>query len=135
MPLFEWSDKLSVNVREMDQQHKKLFDLINDFYDALFEDTEMEIIEKIFEGLLDYTEMHFGREEELMKQYSFSGYSVQKQQHENLVNEVVDMHKRYLSGDKEISVRIAILLRDWLQDHIVVEDKKYGAHFNSKGIT
>ena len=135
MPLFEWSDKFSVNVREMDQQHKKLFGLINDFYEALFEDTEMEIIEKIFEGLLDYTEVHFAREEELMKQYSFSGCSVQKQQHENLVNEVLDMNKRYLADDKEVSVRIAILLRDWLQDHILLEDKKYGAHFNSKGVT
>lgn len=134
MPFFTWTNDYSVNIKEMDQQHIKLFDLINSFYDALFADEEMEIIEKVLHELMDYTKVHFTREEALIKQYNFPGYPLQKKQHDKLINEVLDMQKRYLAGDKEISVRIAILLRDWLQDHIVLEDKKYALYLNSIGI-
>lgn len=118
----------------MDQQHKKLFGLINNFYDALFADKDMEIIEEILEDLMDYTESHFTKEEAIMKQYNFPGYSLQKQLHDKLIKKVLDMEKRYLAGDKEISVRIAILLRDWWEDHIILEDKKYGIFLKSKGL-
>jgi hemerythrin len=35
MPIIEWADALSVNVKEIDDQHKRLIDLINNLHDAM----------------------------------------------------------------------------------------------------
>tara|TARA_Y100000031_G_C7954268_1_gene262955 strand:+ start:64 stop:201 length:138 start_codon:yes stop_codon:yes gene_type:complete len=45
------------------------------------------------------------------------------------------VHRKYLTGDRDITTDIAILLNDWLAEHILVVDKKYGAHINEKGVT
>lgn len=35
MAFINWSDKLSVGVQQMDMQHKRLVELINELYEAM----------------------------------------------------------------------------------------------------
>ena len=35
MPLMTWTDKYSVNIKEVDSQHVKLVDLLNGFHEAM----------------------------------------------------------------------------------------------------
>ena len=35
MPPIKWSDSYSVNIEEMDEQHKQLLDIINEFDEAV----------------------------------------------------------------------------------------------------
>ncbi len=135
MPLFEWSDMFSVNVKEMDEQHKKLIGILNFFHDEKLAKRDEKALGKVLDDLIDYTKTHFKREEELMEQYEYPEYTVQKSEHDSLVLKVEVMQKRYYTGNTSIATDVAILLNDWLAEHIMIEDKKYGVHFNSKGIT
>ncbi len=135
MPIITWTEGYSVSVEEMDEQHKKLIELINGFYDALQTDTGQEVISSLFNGVLDYTKTHFAREEELMKDHGFPEYEAHKVEHNELVEEVLDIHQKYTDGDTDTVGKLALLLSNWLMDHIVMKDKIYGAHLNSKGVT
>jgi len=61
--LIDWSEEYSVNIKKFDQQHKKLFDLINFLNDSLIRNEDDDILEQILSDLIDYTFVHFKEEE------------------------------------------------------------------------
>lgn len=117
----------------MDLQHKKLVNLINFFHDEQLAHADVNTLGKVLDELLNYTKFHFKEEEELMKKSGYPFYATQKSEHDELVRNVLDMRKKYYTGDTSIATDIAILLNDWLAEHIMMEDKKYGPYVNSKG--
>lgn len=70
-----------------------------------------------------------------MKQHGFPEYEEHKAEHDSFAKKVLDIHEKYKAGEKSVAGKVTLLLSSWLMDHIVMKDKKYGAHLNSKGIT
>ncbi|HJP17395.1 MAG TPA: bacteriohemerythrin [Nitrospinota bacterium] len=135
MSLFDWSDRFSVNVEEMNEHHKKLIGILNLLHDEKLAERAEEVLGKVLDELVDYTKIHFKKEEELLEQYEFPELAVHKKEHENLILKVDAMQKKYYAGNKDMTTDVAILLNDWLAEHIVVKDKKYGIYLNSKGVS
>ncbi len=135
MPLMEWKDQYSVNIKEMDEQHKKLVEIINKHSIAVKSKEEREVLKNTIEGLLDYIEVHFNREEELMMQHDFSEYNAHKEEHSYLTQEVLNLYMRFMKGDEDTAFMVVSLMNHWLFNHICNEDKKYGEYLNSKGVT
>lgn len=133
MPLFIWSDEYSVNIKEMDQQHKQLVGLINFLYEARNKKGERGDICIVLDELVDYTKVHFSNEEKLMRKHKFPEYDAHKSMHGNLVQQVSNMQKNCVNGNKNTFTDIAILLNDWLAEHIMIEDKKYSIYVNGNG--
>jgi hemerythrin len=133
MALIAWNDTYSVKVKEMDDQHKKLIDMINDLHDAMKVGKGKEVIGKVLNGLMDYTRRHFTAEENLMKIHGYPGYEDQRKAHNILVNQVEDLRKKFTDGGVQ-SQQVITFLKDWLMNHIKGMDQKYGAHLNSKGV-
>ncbi len=73
MALIIWDKALSVGVNEMDDQHKKLIEIINNLFEAMKIGMGRETLNYVFSGLIDYAKKHFFDEKELMKKYSFPG--------------------------------------------------------------
>ncbi|MBI5886129.1 MAG: hemerythrin family protein [Deltaproteobacteria bacterium] len=134
MPLFNWSDKYSVGVYMFDTQHKRLVDLINDLHDAMRAAKGREVLGDTLKGLLDYTRMHFADEERQMTTFSYPDYSAHKVEHERLVAKVVELKGKHDAGDNTITIETMNFLKDWLINHILVTDKKYGQFFKDRGI-
>lgn len=135
MPILEWTEKYSINIIEMDAQHKRLVGFINDVWDAKQEDKDHKILKNVLDELLDYTGTHFKREEELMKQHGYPGYEEHKKEHSSLFEGVLYMRKIYDSGHKDTYDKIVLYLGNWLMTHEISLDKKYAVHLNSKGVT
>ncbi len=136
MPIFIWTDsKYSVNIKEVDEQHKKLVALINCLHHVNQNNNDQGALGKVLDELVGYTKYHFKREEELMKQYRYPDYSDHKSKHDNLVQQVLRMQKMYYIGTTGITIDIAILLNDWIAEHILVEDKKYSPYLSGSNVT
>ncbi|HTP13091.1 MAG TPA: bacteriohemerythrin [Bacteroidota bacterium] len=134
MPLMAWRDDYSVKVGIIDQQHKKLINLLNDLFDGLREQKGKEVVGRILGDLVTYTEVHFATEERLMKTHGYAGYPQHKVEHETLTKKVVDFHQEFTAGRASIPVELIQFLRDWLSNHILVSDKNYTPFFQSKGV-
>ena len=134
MALLTWSDKYSVNVKQFDDQHKKLVNMVNELHDSMKIGKGKEVLEKILAGLIRYTSTHFADEERLMQQHNYTGYEQHKKEHNLLVIQVLDLQKNYRGGKAILSQQVMTFLKDWLQKHIQGEDKNYGPFLNSKGI-
>ncbi len=59
MPVFTWADEYSVNVPEIDAQHKKLMDMINRLYEAMENGCGSQVVGQILDDLVVYTQNHF----------------------------------------------------------------------------
>jgi hemerythrin len=55
MALIAWSDSISVQVAEIDQQHKKLIAMINELSAAMKAGKGNEVLGKIADSLIGYT--------------------------------------------------------------------------------
>ena len=59
MAFFEWNDTYSVQVREIDSQHKKLFEITNHFHEAMKTGADDDVIYETLNSLIKYVEEHF----------------------------------------------------------------------------
>lgn len=130
----EWSDDFSVKVSLMDDEHKVLFNLINDLNSAMMDGQSSREIGKILDSLIDYTEYHFNHEEEMLKKISYPNISEQEKYHKLFVNKMKEFKKEMESGEVLLSVKIIDFLKDWLVSHIVNIDTKYSGFTNERGI-
>lgn len=134
MPLINWDDKLSVKVKEIDDQHKKLIGMVNDLHDAMIKGSSKDIIGKILSEMTAYTVTHFATEEKYMVKFGYTGYMEHKTEHKNFVVKATDLKAKFDSGKMMLSVEIMNFLKDWLSKHILGTDKKYSACFNENGL-
>ncbi len=134
MPLFQWSQNLSVNIAEIDKQHRKLVDLINLLYDSMKEGKGKEVVGKILNDLTDYTVHHFSTEERLFEKYAYPEYARHKKDHEDLTKQVIDIKGKFMAGKTVLTMEVMNFLKDWLNNHIMQVDKKYSAFLNAKGV-
>ena len=135
MPLVEWNDELSVGISSIDEQHKKLVNMINALNDALVEGKANDLLATIFDGLTVYTVKHFGYEEELFAQHGYVEAESHKNEHEALINQVKTLQNKMNEGDFMISVEVMAFLKDWLTNHIMKTDKAYAPFLIDKGVT
>ena len=70
--LIVWSERYSVGISRIDEQHQRLIDLINDLHGAMLEKQEEPELSKILDGLAAYAVSHFATEETLMKKHKHS---------------------------------------------------------------
>ena len=135
MPLMEWNEKLSVNVKQFDDEHKRLVGMVNDLFDAVQGGRGKDALGSILDGLISYTKTHFANEERYMKQHSFPAFAAHKAEHDALTAQVIDVQKKYNSGaTAALSMEVMNFLKNWLGKHIQGTDKKYGPFLNDKGI-
>lgn len=134
MARFVWDSKMSVSVQKFDDSHKKLVDMVNELDDAMRAGKGKDVMEKILGGLVSYTATHFGDEEKLMLGHKYAGYIAHKAEHDALVKKVVQFQGDFHNGKIAMSVEVMQFLKDWLVNHIMGTDKKYGPFLNNLGV-
>jgi hemerythrin len=134
MAFIEWDEKYSVNVREIDDQHKGFFRIINELDDAITGGQAADIIETTVNKMIDYAKVHFATEEKYMTKFRYQGYSEHKEEHEKFYIKIMEINGRLKAGVYVMSSEISRFVKDWLTNHILVTDKKFGPFFKENGL-
>lgn len=134
MAIFKWNESLSVNINSIDDQHKLLFDMINDFYDDLGKVSPKELISDLIVKMKNYTESHFGHEEKYFIQYNYPDYESHIKEHREFIAKISEIEKKIISGKMVMTMEVTGFLRDWLKNHIQVCDQKYSDFLISRGV-
>lgn len=129
----KWTDEYSIGIEYIDQDHKKLLHLLNQFsiaYDyAQCEEFEREALE----DLVSYTKYHFKREEKLMADYNYPGLIEHKEEHQAMIDTVEDYVKIYNKQGHDSLKQVTNLLEFWLINHIKESDKQYRDYLQALG--
>lgn len=134
MALIEWQSSYSVDVKEIDDQHKRLVEMINNLHQAMADRKAKEVLGDIIQGLVDYTQTHFSTEEKYFKQFGYEDTEEHIKQHENFVKKVSDFKEGFDSGRLMLSIDVINFLKDWLINHINGTDQKYTDFMHNNGI-
>ena len=135
MALIDWSDKYNLNIKEIDDQHKRLTKIVNKFYESVQTNKSDKFLNKILDDILAESVLHFTREETIMILYKYPGYCADKREHDTLSNELTDVFSRKNENKEDKFTKIAFFLKDWLIDHILKDDLKLGKYLKEKGVT
>ena len=125
MALFEWKDNYSVGSKSIDNQHKKLIQFINEFYDNITIKSNTELISALIKEMKEYTVFHFNYEEVYLEKLGFPEMEEHKQEHIKFIKKVNDFEARFNSKKIILSYEITSFLKNWLKHHILIEDMKY----------
>jgi hemerythrin len=131
---FQWTKTFSVNIQEIDEQHKKWIACYNALSDAMSEKKEQAVLGMILDELVNYTVYHFETEEKLFQKYDYPEYLQHKGEHDKMRQQVADVHKRFNAGELLLNADVLNLLRTWLSQHILHTDKKYSDFLNNHGV-
>jgi len=133
-PKLEWDNKYSVKVKEIDDQHKKMFDTINHLIDILGSNPTQEQLNEIIKALVEYKQFHFATEEKYFDEFKYEGTEEHKNAHK-IFNEKLEEIVKISHGDvATLAFKLVDFLEDWLIDHLMVEDQKYIACFQQHGL-
>jgi len=134
MGLIQWNSSLSIGINEIDEQHKKLIVMINQLQDAMRVGKGKEILGTTLNELVRYTVYHFSTEEKYFDRYDYPETATHIDEHAKFIREVSAFKKEFEEGRIGITIKLMNFLSDWLVNHIMGSDKKFGPYLNEKGI-
>lgn len=134
MSLLRWKDEYLTGVEEIDEQHRRLFDLVNGIYDMMRHGRGQEAITEALSELFEYTRFHFSVEEKFMADTKYAGVSGHSEEHERLLNQIRDLRCEARDGRIVMSMNEMYFLKDWLLTHFQGPDRGLAAHLLNRAI-
>lgn len=132
MELIQWSEKLSVGIPEIDDQHKKLVSLLNRLHEANADNRGTDVIWDTLVELVDYVRVHFAAEEKVMRDGNFPKLKDHMLLHYDLMKQVLEMNSTFWNSDRKFNEEVLNFLKRWLLDHIMAEDMQFAFYFKTK---
>lgn len=124
--LVEWDDKFNTGNFVIDYQHKRLVRMINELDEIRrHEDLRPFLLKLVFDEVADYTDYHFKTEEKMMADSDYSMIEEHKKIHQKFIETLQHFKDRFEHQEREIDLRFCHFLKDWVFDHIAVEDPKF----------
>ena len=124
MTYFEWQDRLTLGVPQVDTQHRGLVDTMNQLYSRNEAVAPMSELVRIFGDLDRKTRAHFADEERHMASIGYEGLERHKLIHAQLLSRL-DEARASLNGATRVPEPVFNFLKTWLTSHIAGIDRKY----------
>lgn len=134
MSFFNWTPDMSVGVDRIDEDHKGLISILNKLADSLEESQTLddELINKCFLSLIRYTEVHFTREEEMLKAVEYPDLADHRKEHQVFIEEIMEMRETFKDAQEDTRRNLLNYLKGWLNSHILIEDMAYRPFVTNK---
>ena len=128
MAYFEWGDDMVIDNGPIDQDHRKLVDLVNQLHSATSAGQGRSVVDKIMSELIFYTQDHLVREEQQMEKVGFPDLVPHKQSHARFMAGLHALQAKHAGGSITVASQLSTLLRDWLSIHIRRSDHALRVH-------
>jgi hemerythrin-like metal-binding protein len=123
MPRVEWNDFLSVGHARIDEDHKRLFEILNRLADGA-ERCKRAVVADSIEQMIRYAGEHFAREEELMAKIHYPLTAEHTQRHRELAAKVLGWRTKIAERwHPWHGGTFFVVLAHWLVSHIMEDDR------------
>jgi hemerythrin-like metal-binding protein len=129
MAVFEWDGRYATNIPEIDNDHRQLVEVINESF-AVMEQGGPGIYD-VLAKLRHYAEGHFRREAEYMEASKYPDRARHLQAHADFIRKLVKFEMGHAENPLTLSIKVSMFLNEWLQDHLLGEDRKLFQHVGS----
>jgi len=134
MSIIIWDDTYSVKVNLIDGQHKRLFNLTNDYHKAFVEGRTQNALRQLIEGLANYASVHFATEERYFTKFGYPEAEIHKREHKIFNAKIAELTRKRKTGESVEHDEVIKFLKIWLEGHIKGTDHKYIEFFSKNGL-
>ena len=132
MSIGNWSDKYSVNNAIIDDQHKRLLDILYRFERMVNRGRESEEMVKLLTEMSDYASAHFKSEERYMQSIGYPNLEKHREVHSSYTLQVLQFTLAHLDDTPENPREVLNFLTHWWTDHILKVDMDYSVFVDKK---
>jgi hemerythrin-like metal-binding protein len=125
-----WREEHSVHVEDMDVQHRRLVDFVDELRIALKRNRPRRSVSGILGNLVQFVYIHFADEEQFMRAHEFPGLADHAAVHQRIYLQLVEMQQLFESGQRELLETDATAIFEGLEEHFIQADRKYGEYFS-----
>ncbi|MCH5264583.1 MAG: hemerythrin family protein [Lachnospiraceae bacterium] len=126
--MFQFTEDCLLGVEEIDEEHRHLFELLNEGCDMLYNEyrgDKYEEIKELLGELEDYADQHFAHEEAYMEQICDPELILQRPQHLSFRETIVEFMLHNIDDEEEqqeLLEELMNFLAKWLYHHILGSD-------------
>lgn len=126
MEIVTWKDEVySVNNEAIDNQHKKIFSIINQLFTYMSKGESKDKLREVLNELVDYAQYHFNSEEaHFCKLKGFPEQGKHIDEHQQFVEKVQQFQSDFIQGKKMLTMDVFIFIKNWINTHIKKCDRK-----------
>jgi len=132
----EWRENMATGLSVVDNDHKNLFILINQFIELVESSKDKALkevtaeVEQSFYLIHDYTKTHFKREEMIMRAINYPNLKKHIILHQDLIKQLLSTYKTFKrereTGSVDASIaKLSKILNSWIVDHVIKEDLQF----------
>lgn len=116
----KWSKEFATGVEKIDEHHRMIFRMAEDFRSALDEGGGTSVYESMLRSLEVYVHAHFRYEERCMERYRCPAAEQNRQAHAEFAEALAGFRRRYEAGgfDRAEARRLVDTVDRWLESHI-----------------
>ena len=129
-----WNDCFKIDVPEIDDQHKRFLELVDDAQ-AKLDSSESRDLNSIIKALEDYAGYHFAFEEEVFEKSKFPNLEQHKQEHKQFIDRVKQLRLDLEYTNPLVAKKTIDFMRKWFISHIIKNDRKYLDYVISKPVS
>ncbi|MBU0992911.1 MAG: bacteriohemerythrin [Proteobacteria bacterium] len=127
MEKIKWDKSISVNIMDVDENLKKIIDLINKIIDLKQSKNcdENELMET-FADLTEFVRNYFPHEENYLIKYKYPELKQHKKEHKKFVKKINAFRRWFAEDPANLSDDVVRYLREWVLFHIQEFDMTFG---------
>jgi hemerythrin-like metal-binding protein len=127
-----WSERFSVGVAILDDQHKELIRMVNSLIDNQDAGADSEPVADVLQSMTQYAAYHFRTEERLLKEYNYPEYTSHQAEHTDFKTKTARFCMDAIAHKNALAGEVLTYLSAWLTNHILESDMKYKAFFAAR---
>jgi methyl-accepting chemotaxis protein len=133
-PLIHWTEAMDNAIEEMDEQHRKIVQMVDQLYIGLRTDKPKKEIKELLKMLVDYTAWHFSSEERYFQEFEFANATAHKKEHDAFMAHIDSFRKKYQAGKIKFYDDVMRYNKTWIEEHFATADKQYEELFMKNGL-
>jgi hemerythrin-like metal-binding protein len=131
MQHFKWTKAHAVFLPEVDAEHRNLFRMAEELYQAVQAGQDTARVRTQMQALMGSVDEHFAHEERLMEAAQCESYAWHRQQHDNLRKKASQFVELFEAGDAKAPAALVKYMARWFKDHTALTDRLMGAQLRN----
>ena len=119
-----------MGIGSVDYEHQELIALINRLYEDFLEQGALESTQEFLGELHAKISAHFALEERVMHEMAYPGYQDHKDDHERLMDELMEIMEAVELGEDFEARLLGDKLDHWFTEHFRTRDADFHKHYD-----
>ena len=123
-----WKSQLDTGIAQVDGEHRSLASDFNEVLSVFRSGASQEELYRGLAEIIRHTEEHFVSEEKVMESEGYPLARHHADEHKDLLGRFSRLAGLIASGRQEVDDMVLGFIKDWLVNHILDADARFGAY-------